>query len=133
MSDDEPQNLVSSDTIMAEATLWFGRMRGPEAEQHKAEFERWLARGALHRSFYNRAGEIYAMGKFLKDEQEQSAEQGSGTLRTEISRHVTRQFQRMILAENGDQTIVLSAGQFRRKDHFSAPGRQSLRHQSAWW
>ncbi|MCM3420950.1 FecR family protein [Sphingopyxis alaskensis] len=75
MSDDEPQNLASNDTIMAEATRWFGRMRGPEAEQHKAEFERWLARGALHRSFYNRAGEIYAMGKFLKDEQEQNAGQ----------------------------------------------------------
>lgn len=76
MSDDEPQNLASSETIMAEATLWFGRMRGPEAEQHRTEFERWLARGALHRSFYNRAGEIYAMGKFLKDEQELGAEQG---------------------------------------------------------
>lgn len=75
MSEDEPEKLASSDTIMAEATLWFGRMRGPEAEQHKAEFERWLARGALHRSFYNRAGEIYAMGKFLKDEQEENARQ----------------------------------------------------------
>ena len=72
MSDDEPQNPASSDTIMAEATLWFGRMRGPEAEEHKAAFERWLARGALHRSFYNRAAEIYAMGKFLKEEQEQA-------------------------------------------------------------
>jgi len=70
MSEDEPQKPASSDTLMAEATLWFGRMQGPEAEQHKPAFERWLARGALHRSFYNRAAEIYAMGKFLKDEQE---------------------------------------------------------------
>lgn len=64
---DEPDD---DDGLMGEATVWFGRMRGPEADMHKPAFEAWLARGALHRAFYNRASEIYAMGKFLKEEQD---------------------------------------------------------------
>lgn len=64
---DEPED---DDGLMGEATVWFGRMRGPEADMHKPAFEAWLARGALHRAFYNRASEIYAMGKFLKQEQD---------------------------------------------------------------
>ncbi|KTE04121.1 hypothetical protein ATE68_00165 [Sphingopyxis sp. H038] len=64
---DEPDD---GDGLMGEATVWFGRMRGPEADLHKPAFEAWLARGALHRAFYNRASEIYAMGKFLKEERD---------------------------------------------------------------
>jgi len=68
MSEEDAQETPEQDGIMAEASIWFGRMRGPEAEAHRSDFEAWLARGALHRAFYNRAGEIYAMGKFLRDE-----------------------------------------------------------------
>jgi transmembrane sensor len=42
-------------------------MHGPNAEAHRAEFEAWLARGALHLGAYNRAAEIWSMGKFLSE------------------------------------------------------------------
>ncbi len=34
--------------LQQEAATWFSRMHGPNAEDHRAEFETWLARGALH-------------------------------------------------------------------------------------
>ena len=49
--------------LRLEATEWFVLLRGPEAEQHRAQFERWLARGALHRAAYNRVAHLYAAGK----------------------------------------------------------------------
>jgi transmembrane sensor len=71
MSEDEGQDLPSSrDQLMREASHWFARMRGPDAEAHRAEFEAWLARGALHRRAYNRAAEIFAMGKLLADDKD---------------------------------------------------------------
>lgn len=42
-----------------DAAEWFARMRGPEAGSHQAEFDAWLARGALHRAAYNRVAEIF--------------------------------------------------------------------------
>ncbi|MCP3732167.1 FecR domain-containing protein [Sphingomonas sp. MG17] len=54
--------------LTEEAAMWFARMRGPEAEAHRPEFDSWLARGALHRRAYNRAAEIFSMGKFLEAE-----------------------------------------------------------------
>jgi transmembrane sensor len=53
--------------LMQEAASWFARMRGPEAEDHRNAFEAWLRRGALHRQAYNRAAEIFAMGKYLRE------------------------------------------------------------------
>lgn len=55
------------DQLRAEAALWFARMRGEQAEQHRPAFEAWLARGAVHRAAYNRIGEIFAAGKALKE------------------------------------------------------------------
>lgn len=57
---------------MREASLWFARMRGPDAETYRSEFEHWLALGASHRGAYNYAGEIFAMGRFLAAEGEGS-------------------------------------------------------------
>lgn len=54
--------------LRQEAAAWFARMRGPEAEQHRGAFEAWLARGALHRTAYNRIAETFSAGKILKDE-----------------------------------------------------------------
>jgi transmembrane sensor len=56
------------DQLMEEAAAWFARMRGPDAEASREAFEAWLRRGALHRSAYNRASEIFAMGKLLADD-----------------------------------------------------------------
>ncbi|MDB5722218.1 MAG: putative anti-sigma factor [Alphaproteobacteria bacterium] len=55
------------DALMREASAWFARMRGPLAERSRADFEAWLARGAPQRGAYNRAAEIFAMGKILSD------------------------------------------------------------------
>lgn len=50
------------DQLWSEATVWFARMRSPDAEDYRAEFEAWLARGALHRRYYNRAKEHWLHG-----------------------------------------------------------------------
>ena len=65
------------DGLMHEAAAWFARMRAPDADASRAEFEAWLARGALHRAAYNRAAEIFAMGKFLADESRPKAARSS--------------------------------------------------------
>lgn len=65
----EPEaNPPKEDQLLREAAAWFARMRGPGAEASRPEFEAWLARGALHRGAYNRAAEIFAMGKVLSDD-----------------------------------------------------------------
>ncbi|PNQ04004.1 hypothetical protein A8G00_08965 [Sphingobium sp. SA916] len=56
------------DQLLEEASLWFARMRGPDAESYRPEFERWLSLGAAHLGAYNRAGEIFAVGRFLAHE-----------------------------------------------------------------
>ena len=56
-----------------EAADWFARMRGPDAPIHQAGFEAWLARGALHRTAYNRMAEIFSIGKGLKTDAEPEA------------------------------------------------------------
>ncbi|AOH85633.1 hypothetical protein AWL63_18500 [Sphingomonas panacis] len=53
-----------------EAANWFAIMRGPEADDRRAEFEAWLARGALHRTAYNRIAETFSLGKGLKQPSE---------------------------------------------------------------
>jgi transmembrane sensor len=60
---------------MREAAAWFARLRGPDAEANREAFEEWLRRGALHRSAYNRAAEIFAMGKMLAEGDALSPEQ----------------------------------------------------------
>lgn len=50
----------------AEAAAWFARMRGPEADEHRAAFEKWLSLGALHRTTYDRIAEIWEQGEALK-------------------------------------------------------------------
>lgn len=56
------------DQLLEEASLWFARMRGPDAESFRPEFEKWLSLGAAHMGAYNRAGEIFAVGRFLAHE-----------------------------------------------------------------
>lgn len=69
MDEDEvPEDLRPKGQLMREASLWFARMRGPDAETYRTEFEHWLALGASHRGAYNYAGEIFAMGRFLAAE-----------------------------------------------------------------
>lgn len=56
------------DQLLEEASLWFARMRGPDAETYRPEFEKWLSLGAAHLGAYNRAGEVFAIGRFLAHE-----------------------------------------------------------------
>jgi transmembrane sensor len=60
---------LSTDQLLQEAATWFARMRGPDAEAGREAFEAWLRRGALHRQAYNRAAEIFAMGKMLAEDE----------------------------------------------------------------
>jgi transmembrane sensor len=53
--------------LQREAATWFARMRGPDAEASKAEFDAWLASSAQHLSAYNRAAEVWNLGKFLAE------------------------------------------------------------------
>jgi transmembrane sensor len=59
----DTQNPFQKGQLRLEATEWFVLMRGPDAEQHRAAFEHWLARGALHRAAYNRVANLYSAGK----------------------------------------------------------------------
>lgn len=63
MSDDAPRQ----DQLLEDASFWFARMRGPDAERYRSDFDAWLALGAAHLGAYNRAGEIFALGKFLAE------------------------------------------------------------------
>jgi transmembrane sensor len=66
----DPEGIPGAEgQLLQEAAAWFARMRGPQADESRAEFDAWLARGALHRAAYNRAAEIFAMGKLLNDDE----------------------------------------------------------------
>lgn len=70
MSGPEREN---KDQLWSEATLWFARMRSPDAEQFRPAFEEWLARGALHRRYYNRASEYWVdSGTALQERDDRS-------------------------------------------------------------
>jgi len=78
MTEDTPPASPNPGQLMEEAAVWFARMRGPEAEAHRPQFDAWLARGALHRAAYNRAGEIFSLGKFLREEANPASGGSSG-------------------------------------------------------
>lgn len=65
--------------LLEEAAAWFARMRAPDAEENRLEFEKWLARGALHRRAYNRAAEVFAMGKLLAEDEQHDGVRGPHT------------------------------------------------------
>lgn len=55
------------DALDRQAAHWLARMRAPDAEASREAFEAWLAAAPGHRSAYNRAAEIFAMGKLLAE------------------------------------------------------------------
>jgi transmembrane sensor len=69
----EPDTDRPRGRLFEEAATWFARMRAPDAEASRDDFEAWLARDALHRSAYNRAAEIFAMGKLLEEHDAENA------------------------------------------------------------
>lgn len=69
-----PEPMPRMDQQMREASLWFARMRGPDAEEWRPQFEDWLSLGASHRGAYNRAGEIFALGRFMAAQDEDQTE-----------------------------------------------------------
>lgn len=68
MSETRTPSAEPTDELNREAAAWFARMRGPDAEAARPAFEAWLAQGAGQRSAYNRAAEIFAMGKLLAED-----------------------------------------------------------------
>ena len=85
-----------------EAAGWFARMRADDAEAHRPAFEAWLAEDAAHRSAYNRAAEIFAMGKLLADD--------AGTVAPADPRPVRRFATAPALAAVAGLLLVLVAG-----------------------
>ncbi|MBB3357029.1 MULTISPECIES: FecR family protein [unclassified Novosphingobium] len=67
---EQPEGMPRMDQLTREGALWFARMRGPDAESYRPEFEHWLSLGASHRDAYDRAGEIFALGRFLAAQRE---------------------------------------------------------------
>lgn len=65
---DKRRNPFEINQLQREATEWFARMRGDEAERHRAGFERWLTRGAVHPSAYSRIANLYSDGKRVNSE-----------------------------------------------------------------
>ena len=78
--------------LFEEAAAWFARMRAPDGQASRADFEAWLARGASHRAAYNRAAEIFAMGKVLGDERD------TGTSGQPAAQRRTRQWMPVLAA-----------------------------------
>lgn len=67
MNDEGVPGAPRQDQLLEEASLWFARMRGPDAEAFRPEFETWLGRDNARLGAYNRAGEVFALGKFLAE------------------------------------------------------------------
>jgi transmembrane sensor len=63
----EGQAEDDGEALAREAAHWFARMRSPDAEDSRGEFEAWLAEDPRHRAAYNRTSEIFAMGKLLSE------------------------------------------------------------------
>ncbi|WEK43255.1 MAG: FecR domain-containing protein [Candidatus Sphingomonas colombiensis] len=64
----------SPNQLREEAAEWFAIMRGPEADVRRDDFNKWLARGALHMRAYNSVAETFNLGKLLKDAPSPSAD-----------------------------------------------------------
>ncbi|QJU58448.1 hypothetical protein HL653_12305 [Sphingomonas sp. AP4-R1] len=75
--DDMPEPMPRMDQQMREASLWFARMRGPDAEEWRPQFEHWLALGATHRGAYDHAGEIFALGRFMAAQSEDERQEAN--------------------------------------------------------
>ncbi|WP_070156560.1 FecR family protein [Sphingobium phenoxybenzoativorans] len=63
-----PPERTSQGQLLEEASTWFARMRGPDADLYQTEFDAWRKRGALHMAAYNRIAEVFNLGKRLADE-----------------------------------------------------------------
>lgn len=55
----------SVDLPLKEAAFWFTRMCGDNAEQFRAEFMTWLKGGEERVAAYHRAGEVFALRRFI--------------------------------------------------------------------
>lgn len=63
------RNPFARDQLRGEAADWFLTVRDPEVdEQQLVEFEKWLARGAMHRVAYNSIAHTYLIGDVNWDE-----------------------------------------------------------------
>src|SRR3546814_13548121 len=60
---EQPESLPRMDQLTREGSLWFARMRGPDAQSYRPTMEQWLSLGAAHRDAYERAGEIFEIGR----------------------------------------------------------------------
>lgn len=57
--------LTTDQAATQQAAIWFVRMRGPDAETFRPEFDAWLSGHSLHRSAYSRIAEVFALGRVV--------------------------------------------------------------------
>lgn len=62
-----PSPAPERSALQRDAAIWFARMRGPDADASRPAFETWLATSPQHLGAYNRAAEIWSLGKFLSE------------------------------------------------------------------
>lgn len=84
MNDEISPTPVPRNQLREEAANWFAILRGPDGEARRDDFNRWLARGALHRNAYNSVAETFNLGKALKGEaiSNRTGRHPSGLIRT---------------------------------------------------
>lgn len=100
---------VPRNQLREEAAQWFAILRGPDGETRREEFNRWLARGALHRHAYNSVAETFNLGKALKDEAISDAQM---TARRRVGLAKT-------MLSCGAAAVLLSAGWYGLSRHYS--------------
>jgi transmembrane sensor len=61
----DPAADASIDDVRREAASWIARMRGPDAERSRFEFERWRSASPLHRQMYQEMHSISASARKL--------------------------------------------------------------------
>ncbi len=114
MKESERRRDKEPDELAREGAAWFARMRGPDAAASEAEFEDWLAQDGAHRGAYNRAAEIFAMGKLLADP-------GPAPASAPAMRPQSRRTLSVAMVAAGT-ACILAAGAWLRMHDEAAPG-----------
>ena len=71
-----PPEASPDDDVRLAAAEWFARMRGPDAERHRAEFDPWYRADSAHAAAYDRMGLRWDQGGLVGHTPSGQARQG---------------------------------------------------------